>query len=132
MSQKLSPVTALLLTVPPLLWAGNAVVGRMVNTMVPPMTLNLLRWLLAGLLAASTLVVTAALGISIIAPTLSFASKATPFPFSSAMHSASTAFARSSSSLPLIIGYINRTSPCALARKCTSCWPTGRSSSWCG
>ena len=47
MSQKLSPVTALLLTVPPLMWAGNAVVGRMVNTLVPPITLNFLRWAIA-------------------------------------------------------------------------------------
>ena len=47
MSQKLSPVTALLLTIPPLLWAGNAVVGRMVSTLVPPITLNFLRWALA-------------------------------------------------------------------------------------
>ena len=47
MSQKLSPVTALLLTVPPLMWAGNAVVGRMVSTLVPPITLNFLRWAIA-------------------------------------------------------------------------------------
>ncbi len=47
MSQKLSPVTALLLTVPPLLWAGNAVLGRMVSPLVPPITLNFLRWLIA-------------------------------------------------------------------------------------
>lgn len=47
MSTKLSPVTALLLTVPPLLWAGNAVVGRLVSTLVPPITLNFLRWVLA-------------------------------------------------------------------------------------
>ncbi|HCE10113.1 MAG TPA: EamA family transporter [Oxalobacteraceae bacterium] len=39
--------TALLLTVPPLLWAGNAIVGRMVHAAVPPMTLNLLRWVIA-------------------------------------------------------------------------------------
>jgi drug/metabolite transporter (DMT)-like permease len=32
------------------MWAGNAVVGRMVNTMVPPMTLNLLRWVIAFVL----------------------------------------------------------------------------------
>jgi drug/metabolite transporter (DMT)-like permease len=50
MSQKLSPVTALLLTVPPLLWAGNAVVGRLVNTLVPPITLNFLRWAIAFLI----------------------------------------------------------------------------------
>ena len=47
MSRKLSPVTALLLTVPPLMWAGNAVVGRMVSTLVPPITLNFLRWAIA-------------------------------------------------------------------------------------
>lgn len=47
MSQPLTPATALLLVVPPLLWAGNAVVGRMVNELVPPITLNFFRWLLA-------------------------------------------------------------------------------------
>ncbi|MDP2034845.1 MAG: DMT family transporter [Polaromonas sp.] len=39
--------TALLLLVPPLLWAGNAVVGRLVHELVPPITLNFLRWALA-------------------------------------------------------------------------------------
>lgn len=39
--------TALLLLVPPLLWAGNAVVGRLVHDLVPPITLNFLRWALA-------------------------------------------------------------------------------------
>ena len=47
MSQKLTPMTALLLTVPPLLWAGNAVVGRLVSTLVPPVTLNFMRWAVA-------------------------------------------------------------------------------------
>lgn len=41
---------ALLLTLPPLLWAGNAVVGRLMSELVSPMTLNLLRWLLAILI----------------------------------------------------------------------------------
>ncbi len=50
MNQRLSPTTALLLTLPPLLWAGNAVVGRMVHELVPPITLNLLRWALAFVL----------------------------------------------------------------------------------
>lgn len=50
MQHRLSLATALLLTIPPLMWAGNAVVGRMVGPLVPPMTLNLLRWALAGLL----------------------------------------------------------------------------------
>jgi drug/metabolite transporter (DMT)-like permease len=47
MSQKLTPSTVLLLTLPPLLWAGNAIVGRLVRAAVPPMTLNLLRWTIA-------------------------------------------------------------------------------------
>jgi drug/metabolite transporter (DMT)-like permease len=42
--------TALLMTVPPLLWAGNAVVGRLMVGQVPPMALNLLRWVIAGLI----------------------------------------------------------------------------------
>jgi drug/metabolite transporter (DMT)-like permease len=44
---RLSPATALLLTVPPVLWAGNAIVGRLVRDAVPPMTLNLIRWSIA-------------------------------------------------------------------------------------
>lgn len=39
--------TLLLLVLPPLLWAGNAVVGRAVQGSVPPLTFNLLRWGLA-------------------------------------------------------------------------------------
>ncbi|GAA4027822.1 DMT family transporter [Actimicrobium antarcticum] len=50
MQPRLTSSTALLLTVPPLLWAGNAVVGRMVHQLVPPMTLNLLRWSIALLI----------------------------------------------------------------------------------
>ena len=44
MNSRLTPATVLLLTLPPLMWAGNAVVGRMIGHLVPPMTLNLLRW----------------------------------------------------------------------------------------
>jgi hypothetical protein len=40
MHTRLSPATALLLTIPPLMWAGNAVVGRMVAELVPPMMLK--------------------------------------------------------------------------------------------
>lgn len=47
MHPKLTPIAALLLTLPPLLWAGNAVVGRLVSDLVSPMTLNFLRWVLA-------------------------------------------------------------------------------------
>lgn len=43
----LSPSTIFLLTVPPVLWAGNAIVGRLVRDAVPPMTLNLIRWTIA-------------------------------------------------------------------------------------
>lgn len=50
MHQRLSLSTAAMLTVPPLLWAGNAVVGRMMAGLVPPITLNFLRWALAFLL----------------------------------------------------------------------------------
>lgn len=39
--------TAALLTLPPLLWAGNAVIGAVVVATVPPLTLNALRWSLA-------------------------------------------------------------------------------------
>jgi len=50
MNQRLTLATAALLVVPPLLWAGNAVVGRMVTGLVPPMTLNFLRWVGAFIL----------------------------------------------------------------------------------
>jgi hypothetical protein len=43
---RLTPRIALLLTLPPLLWAGNAVVGRLLAGSVPPLTLNALRWVL--------------------------------------------------------------------------------------
>ncbi|MEY2893665.1 MAG: hypothetical protein RJA98_3573 [Pseudomonadota bacterium] len=43
----LTPRIALLLTIPPLLWAGNAVVGRMAVGLVPPVGLNFARWALA-------------------------------------------------------------------------------------
>lgn len=45
----LTPRLALLLTLPPLMWAGNAIVGRMMVGQVPPMTLNLMRWVIAAL-----------------------------------------------------------------------------------
>jgi len=45
-----TPTAALLLTLPPLMWAGNAVVGRVVADQVSPMTLNLLRWSIAFVL----------------------------------------------------------------------------------
>ena len=41
---------AALLLVPPLLWAGNAVTGRLVYELISPLTLNFLRWSLAFLL----------------------------------------------------------------------------------
>ena len=50
MTRRLSASTVALLTVPPLLWAGNAIVGRLVREAVPPMTLNLLRWSIALLI----------------------------------------------------------------------------------
>ncbi|UGQ44651.1 DMT family transporter [Massilia endophytica] len=50
MNSRLSLRTAFLLTLPPVLWAGNAIVGRMVHDMVPPILLNFLRWALAFLI----------------------------------------------------------------------------------
>ena len=46
----LTPRVAALLLVPPLMWAGNAVVGRMLADSVPPMRLNALRWAAALLI----------------------------------------------------------------------------------
>jgi drug/metabolite transporter (DMT)-like permease len=46
-TQRLTLSSALLLTVPPVMWAGNAVVGRLVRDDIPPLTLNLLRWVIA-------------------------------------------------------------------------------------
>ncbi len=50
MTQRLTPTAALLLVIPPLMWSGNAVVGRMVAPLISPMTLNLLRWAIAFLI----------------------------------------------------------------------------------
>jgi drug/metabolite transporter (DMT)-like permease len=50
MNQRLTLATALILTVPPLMWAGNAVVGRLAADLIPPMTLNFLRWVIAFLI----------------------------------------------------------------------------------
>ncbi len=47
---RLSARTALLMTLPPLLWAGNAVVGRLAVGSVPPLMLNFLRWAIAALI----------------------------------------------------------------------------------
>ncbi len=43
----LTPRLVVLMTLPPLLWAGNAVVGRLAVGHVPPLLLNALRWMLA-------------------------------------------------------------------------------------
>lgn len=47
MNQRLSPGITAMLVAAPLLWAGNAVVGRALSTLIPPLTLNFTRWLLA-------------------------------------------------------------------------------------
>ena len=46
----LTPRTAALLLIPPLLWAGNTIVGRLVHELIPPITLNFFRWILAFVL----------------------------------------------------------------------------------
>jgi drug/metabolite transporter (DMT)-like permease len=50
MNARLNLQTVFLLTLPPLLWAGNAIAGRLVHDMVPPILLNFLRWVLALLI----------------------------------------------------------------------------------
>jgi drug/metabolite transporter (DMT)-like permease len=47
MSTKLSPSTIVLLTIPPILWACNAIIGRLIAPMIPPVTLNFFRWVIA-------------------------------------------------------------------------------------
>ncbi len=47
MNHPLNFSTVLMLIIPPLLWAGNAIVGRMMHALVPPITLNFLRWSIA-------------------------------------------------------------------------------------
>ncbi|MBD7960826.1 MULTISPECIES: DMT family transporter [Comamonas] len=47
MSSPLTFGTAAMLTAAPLLWAGNAIVGRLVHDLISPFTLNLMRWGLA-------------------------------------------------------------------------------------
>ncbi len=47
MQQKLTPSTIFMLTAAPLMWAGNAVVGRVVHELISPMMLNFVRWLIA-------------------------------------------------------------------------------------
>ncbi len=49
-SNRIDARTALLMTLPPLLWAGNAIVGRLMVGQVPPLTLNAMRWTLAALI----------------------------------------------------------------------------------
>ena len=46
----LTPRLAFLLTLPPLMWAGNAVIGRLMVGYAPPVLLNLIRWVGALLL----------------------------------------------------------------------------------
>jgi len=43
-AMQLSPRLALFLTLPPLMWAGNAVIGRAMADHSPPLLLNFMRW----------------------------------------------------------------------------------------
>ena len=49
MTSPLTLRTAAMLTAAPLLWAGNAVVGRLVHDQISPFALNFIRWLVAFL-----------------------------------------------------------------------------------
>ena len=53
MQNRLSPSTIALLTIPPILWSANAIVGRMLAPLVPPLSLNFLRWLIAAIVLLS-------------------------------------------------------------------------------
>lgn len=50
MDDRLTPSTVVLLTIAPLMWAGNAVTGRLLIDHIPPITLNFARWSLALLI----------------------------------------------------------------------------------
>lgn len=50
MSSPLTFSTVAMLTMAPLLWAGNAIVGRLVHDLISPFTLNLVRWCIAFVL----------------------------------------------------------------------------------
>ena len=56
MNVKLDPATLLYLTLPPLLWASNAIVGRLAvagaSPLISPLTLNALRWVVTLALLA--------------------------------------------------------------------------------
>ena len=49
-ASRLDASTLTLLILPPLFWAGNAIVGRIAVGTIAPMALNALRWLLAALI----------------------------------------------------------------------------------
>ncbi len=50
MTTRLSLADVALLSIAPLLWAGNAIVGHMVHALVPPVLFNLMRWAIAFLI----------------------------------------------------------------------------------
>lgn len=50
MNHPLNLTTALMLATPPLLWAGNAIAGRMMIHLASPFTVNLIRWSVALLI----------------------------------------------------------------------------------
>ena len=47
---RLTPRLILLLTLPPLMWSGNAMVGRLMVGQIPPFTLNFLRWVIVAVI----------------------------------------------------------------------------------
>ncbi|MEG0149600.1 MAG: DMT family transporter [Comamonas sp.] len=50
MTTSLKPSTVAMLTLAPLLWAGNAIVGRLAHDLISPFALNFLRWCIAFVL----------------------------------------------------------------------------------
>ena len=66
MTQRLTPGTAALLVTAPLLWAGNAVVGKQAIQHIGPLWLNAMRWGLA-LLLLLPLAWSLSIGLSVLA-----------------------------------------------------------------
>ena len=50
MNSSLKPSTAAMLALAPLLWAGNAIVGRLAHDLISPFALNFFRWCIAFVL----------------------------------------------------------------------------------
>ncbi len=113
--QRLRDQPYLLLTLTPLFWAGNAVVGRAVVTDIPPAMLNQIRWSLAFLLVipfawsrlrADLPIIRRHIGI-ITALSLTGITAFNTFQYWSLQHTTATNVSVLQSSAPLLIGLLS-------------------------